>query len=447
MGLGTYLKNSVFDFLLCAVASSALCYACLIAFNATHPFQDSPLLVIGCCTALTAALFVIAYDFRTAVFGSVLLALAVIGAALASWASSGAAGLFDDVAGNGAFLVLMIAACAVLTFVLSRRKALVLVLLVGGTLACAVMEYLYWDHQVVATLLFVLAAGSLYAYRNYQQGLLGSDSEQLAFGTTTLAAVGVCLLALVLSVGVFAAAIEPLQPQSVTVKLLTRHVRLQEEKVTGVGDDVSVQNERLFSNNTSGQTEGSSSGEGTSNDRQSDSDEQQRKDQTQHAAGASYGLDSSSDDEAQAQRLQPPEWLPLVLPLAILLAVVLVIVARKAVRRSRYRKISALAPRARVRASYLMLVGAFDKMRVSKGPGLTLEEHARGAHEVFSRFERTSAEPAFPGLTRIYEGVVYGERTPSEEELGRFESYYRRFYKNARRFVGRLKYCILFFRI
>ena len=445
MGLGRYLRNSLWDILLCVAASSSLCYACLIAFLATHPFQSMPWLIIGSCAVIELVLFVIAYNFRSAVIGSGLFVVAVGAISIAAWSTSSAPGLFDDVVGNNALLVFMIVLCAVAVFALSRRKIPCLVLLVLGLILCAAIEYLYWDGQVIATALFALATACLYAYRNYQQKLMGSDSEEISFGATTLAAGLTGLLSILLAVGVFMLFIAPLQPPSLTVKLLTKHVRLDEEHVVGTGDEVSVINEMLFSWNVKDETPLQDTSDGKEPD--SDDRDNQGGETDQDTAGSSLNIDGTGVDLASAVRIRVPDWLPIAMPFIVVLLIALVIAVRKLLRRRRCNRIRALPGDERVKQFYLMFIRAFGKMKMATPHSQTLREYATNAAGEIARFEGTVEEPAFASLTESYCRIVYGDGYPDDEEVAAFDEYYKTFYRNARKFVGVVKYLPLFFRI
>ena len=447
MGFVNYLKHSLWDFVLCACASSALCYVCLIAFVATHSLQDSPLLIIGCCTALSAVLFAIAYNTRTALVGSALLAIVLVAIAVMCWTASPAESIVDDVAGNNVYLVILVTICSVLTFVLSRRKVGALVLLVGGLVVCALMEYLYWDGQLVASAVFGVSAAVLYAYRNYQSGLAGSDSERLLFDSVTGVSAAMAAISVLLAVGVFAVLVAPLDPPSVVVKLLTRHVQLDEVEVRGTGDEVSIRNDLLFSILADGTVQSRSEGEGTDDDREeTDEDPQSEEEQQQDVAGATFGLDNTGDDAAEAVSMQLPEYWPVLALLLVVLIVALVIAARKMIRQRWRRRTLELPADMQVKRYFLYFVNSLGKMKVPQPSNQTLREYLDSLRGQLSEFEGSS-EPEFLELADTYSRCVYGKAPMSPEETARFDRYYEGFHHHARRFVGPIKYLALFFKI
>ncbi|MBO4365638.1 MAG: hypothetical protein J5804_05025 [Eggerthellaceae bacterium] len=450
MSFGNYLKQSVFDMLLCACSAAALCYVCLIAFIATLGYQDSPFIVIVSCIALTAALFCVAYNLRTSLIGGVALAFLFGGAVIACWMQSGTPSLFDDVKGNNAYLVIEVALCCVMVFVLSRRKATAIALLVGGTVLCCAMEYLYWNGKIVATAIFVIATGALYALRAYKANLRGSDSDKLMFGPAVAVAGGLGCLSVLLALGVFALVIAPLNPPAYTLKLVTHHIQLQEVEVRGTGDQVSLLTELLKSLNVLGSKDAPADSDDVNDDKDSQQDQNQDTDQEQETGGSSFGLNEPSDkDAAEAFAINVPPYVPVLLALALIAVVFAVIFGRKAMRRKKYERICSLPPGERLCQLYLYFTKAFTKMKVKRPDSATLREYMDSAGGVYANFEKAdfSESPAFAKLTESYSKCAYGRMEPSDEELDAFEEYYREFHRRAASYVGRLRYVPLFFRI
>ena len=447
MGLKGYLRASLWDFVLCSIASSSLCYVCLIAFISTLPYSDAPWIVIAACTIVTAGLFVTSYSLRTAIIGSIVLVFAFAIALAMSWSSSGALGLFDDIVGNGAYLVVLVSMCSVAVFGLSRKRGLSIVLLVGGVVLCCAIEYLYWDNRIVGSTLYLLSVICLSAYRYYQSRLIGSDSEEVSFGSVTLAAFAMGAVSVALAIGVFSVFIVPLGHPSLTMKLLTKHVRLDEEHVVGTGDEVSVINELLFSWNVSGTSPATKENEGRDSDAGDTDESENGGEKEQETAGSSFNIDGTGVDLGSAVRIRVPDWLAYAVPFALLFLVGLTICARKLVRRYRVNRIRALPGPECVEAFFLMFVKAFGKMGMAVPAGRTLREFADGSTGEIGRFEGVMGRTAFADLTETYSRVVYGEENPDDGEIAAFNTYYKSFYRNARKYVGTLRYVVLFFRI
>lgn len=449
MGFAAYLRQSLWDFILCVCAASSLCYVCLIAFQATSPLQGNIPLIVGVCAAILLVFFAIAQRPMTAAIGSAVLVVAFCAAVVGAWRASGAESLFSDGQGNYVYAVVLFALCSVLTFVLSRWKVPAVVLLAGGLVLCAAMEYLYWQGKVLAVALFGVSAAALIAYRSYQSGLRGSQTEDVSFSATAITALLIAALGAGLSCGVFALAVAPLNPPNVTIKLITKHVRVQEEHLRGVGDTLSVENKELFSTNTNTEQQNADGEQGQLKQQENMDDTQKTdSDQSTPNAGSALGLDSSADNDAgTATSMHVPDWLPFVAGLLALLLVAAVIGIRKVLRRRWLTHLRRKSPAAQVEGLYLYFLRGFGRMGVPLPACQTIGEHARDIEAQSMNFEQVQSDPVFTQLAQEYAAVVYGSHEPGDETLGLFYDYYAAFHKRAVRFAGRLKYLYLFFRM
>lgn len=443
-----YLRYSVWDYFLCLVAASGLCQTCLIAFQSTSSLQAWPLISVGACAVALLVLFAIAYRTETAIVGGIAFAIAVCGSSIAAWYVSGAQSLFSDGANNGAYAVLMLVWPSVLVFLLSRKRTGAVVLLVVGFILCAAMEYLYWQGKVLVVVAFGVGSAALIAYRNYQMGLKGSQSERLMFGQAAASGVAVVLASLLLACGFFAVVIGPLDPPHVTVKLITQHVRIDEEHLRGVGDSLSAQNSELFSLNTNDEQQKSNGSDAQTSTQESEENAQTATDQTVANAGSALNINNQSEQDAgQAVSTQVPDYAFAIVTVLLLALIAAVISIRKALRTRWLRKVKALSPQQQVRALFLFFVVSFKKMKLPVPGAQTLHEYVEGASQLIVDFEGRASDPEFACLADAYTSVVYGGAEPSQEDLERFYSYYGYFHKRACHYVGRIKYLLLFFRI
>lgn len=448
MSFSAYLRQSLWDYILCICAASSLCSSCLIAFQATSPLQGNVPLVIAVNAAILALLFIIAYRPLSAGIGAAALVVVFCVAIVAAWRISGVEILFGDGQGNGVFAVIIFTLSSVLTFVLSRKKTLTIVLLVGGAILSAAMEYLYWQGHVLSIAIFIISAGALIAYRNYQDGLRGSQTEAVSFSTTAIATVLVTALGTGLSFGLFAVVISPLSPPNVVVKLITEHKRVQEEHLRGVGDTLNVENKNLFSLNTSTEQQDATGNEGQLQQKNNMDDvKQANSDQTSANAGSAFALDKPSDENATAVSMHVPEWAPFAIGALIIALIAAAILIRKALRHRWLASLKTKRPSEQAEEYFLYFLRSLGRMDVPMPHHQTIREYAKSIEPQAQDFEQTDGSPAFTALATTYGEVVYGAKEPEESELRAFDDYYAAFHKRSVRFVGRAKYLIVFFRI
>ena len=441
-----YVKTSLIECVLCIVASTCLAYTACSGFYATQGYQDATGIALTAliCAALTCALFAVAYSRRTVLIGVPILVALVVGALVASVATSLVATPMEDVAGNRLYYALCTIVPCVAVFLLSRKKVGCIVLIVCGVALCAAVEYLYWYGHVASFLLFLVAAATLYVYRGYQASLLASESVRLAFGSITLCALALAGVAVLAGVGLFAGVIAPLGPGNITVKLVTEHYRADELEVRGIGsnDDTLDEDEQTDE----------------SNDEVVESSEPDEAAPLEDEGAGENPFDmlSAADDDSLLGRigsglasfsLLVPEWGPWAL-LAVLAALVAAsIFLKKLLRRRRFERAWGKGGGEAMRELYLFFLDRFRRFKIPQPGTLTLTEYAAGFSETFRAFEQGAAAPEFARLTDVYVGHVYGDAPVSEADLALFKDYYERFYKRACGYVGRLRYCRMFFRV
>lgn len=448
-----FLKTHIWDYLLCVAASVALCFTACSVFYATQPFQNAAgvALMVGIAVLLNAAMFAASTSTRAAVAGAVgLLALAIVVLA-ACFATSSGASVLDDVAGNNVFFALACMLSCALVFLLSRKRMTCLLLLVLGVVFCALVEYLYWYGHVVAFVLWLHASLGLFVFRTYQKNLLGSETQKLAFGSVTASGLALGAVALLVAAGLFAAVIAPLNPPNQVIKLFTAHYRVDEVQVVGIGDVQNVQNNNLFSHNATGDAIATDNVNADASSKKGDEDAQAGTTTEQSTSSAAQNTASMGNEggEQQAQGMTLPSWLIPALIAGLIVLIAAAIALKKYLRRRRFARMTQGGPATSMKELYLFFLTRFKKLGMPVPHNQTLPEYLVSAGPELCVFEGAQAQgsSAFAALTAEYQKAVYAPGAAQGDAADAFEEYYRGFYKRACRYKGRLRYCLLFFRI
>ncbi|MBQ9001850.1 MAG: hypothetical protein IJ087_08365 [Eggerthellaceae bacterium] len=446
-----YAKNSLWDFVLCVAASTALAFTLCSGFYATQPFQDvaGTAIVAGLCALITLLLFAVSRTSKTALIGGPLLALALIGAVVASVVPSAGESALDDVPGNYLYFSLVVILPTVFVYVLSRWRGASLVMLVLGTFACALIEYLYWYGHYGAMIVFLVAAAGLFAYRTYQVSLMNSASEHLAFGSVTLFGAALAFAAVAIGVGVFAFAIAPFNPPNLVLKLYTQEFRAQEIEVKGVAASEDAPAENQYSMNMSNEIIYSSDVNDALYNDLGEGQVGRGNATTVQVRNSTLNLGSMDEGEGSddALSLDWPNWLWLIVLCSILALVLLAILVKKLHRHRRYRQFLAQGNDGAVEGLYRFFLDRFERFKMPALGSMTLAEYATNNAGTLEKFASNAATPAFSELTDVYVSHVFGGSPVDDTQMSIFKRYYKVFYKNAVRYVGWLKYPLLFFRV
>lgn len=443
------LKNYIWDFVLCVVISVALAYTLCSAFYSTQVFQNPAGIAIMSAFAavICAALLATSFSTRMRVFGAIGVALCAVIALAVAGSTSAGGNPMDDATGNNLYFAIIAIAVPVLVYAFSRRRGLAILLLIVGVFLCAVVEYLYWYHHVVAFIVFLVAAIAMVVYRTYQRSVLHSDTDTLAFTSVTASGVGLALVAVLVGGGLFALVIAPLNPPNLVVKLITEHYRVQTEEVKGVGNTTNTENLNIYSNRMSNKSSQTNNQTGKQKTKENNQKTAQGNTTTQQVTGTPTSLGRATDDSAGGGNngLNVPEWLPYLIIVLVILAIIAIIVSRQFIRRRRYNRMTAGPPEQTAENLYVFFMRSFNRLKIPQPGALTLGEYSKGYQDVFTDFEEKGSGPSFDELTKIYEENAYGGRPITEEQSSLFKQYYKNLYKRIAHYVGHLRYLVKYF--
>lgn len=438
MSFWQFFKQGIWDMLLCAIAGTALAYTVCSGFYASVFLREMPFVIAAIALVMAVGLYCVSYNARSAAIGSGAIVVLFVAAVIVCVRMSTSSSLFADEQGNYALACILVLLPQVIVFLLTRKRMTCAVLLVVGVFAAAIIEYLYAYGDVLPLVLFGLASIALTIYRTYQRSLLDSESDAMAFNAVTIGGVVFAAFSMLLGFGVFMLVVMPLNPPATEIKLITEHYRIQYEHVRGIGDTETVQSEDQFSNNLSDDEQ---MGNRELNEIESQQDQN--------------AIDGEEDDSgtqgtsgnAQGFLSEQVLWWVLIVLIALVVLCVLAVAIKRFLRHRWYTAVLRQGPDEQVGELYRFFLSRFKKMGIAQPRGQTLAEFVRNNEMAFSLFESTAPAGDFMSLTKAYAHVTYGGEPASTDEVEAYHAYYGSFYKNARRYVGRFKYLLKFFRL
>lgn len=442
MKLGSYFRQGICDMLLCVIASSALIYTLSAGFYAAEVLASNLALVVVPALVLTLVLYAISYSSRSALYGGIVLAIAVVAIFMASVSIQGSA-LFSDEAGSvGVFLVIEIAV-SILVFVLSRKRVTCIILLIGGILLGCVIEFLYWEFHALAFVLFALSAAGLLAIKGYQGNLMSGTTTKVSFPAVTVAAVAMTAVAACLACGIFYVFVAPNDPGRLELILNTEYLSLEDQEVRGVGSTYDEQNPDMLSATSNGLLIASSNAEDSEENTETTMESTAQDDLADQLsqAGAALSIDYTTDEEAATPiTMEQLQLIAIIVAIVIALLLICLVVGKKVSRRMWFNKLCKSDGKQQVKSLYALFIKDLSKFGIKKIPSATFTEFAEQSKGATAIYSLDTGGITIPDLTRTYYKVVYGDVEPEEEELSAFKGFYRRFYRNARRHVGPFVY-------
>ena len=443
MKLSTYVRFAVWDFLLVALASVALAYTALDGFYVDPSFRFG--IVPGAlAAALVFALFVVSYKKSFLLPGGIAYGVAAVGCCVAG-ALASETDILVDGEGNYFIAVATVVVASTVPFLLRRGRAGCALLFIAGVFTCAWVEFFYEGGDVVWALVVLAAALALVVYKNYQLAARRATSVRtLSFSAGF--AVAACVVAVSVGVGALAwyGIVAGLNPDVLDVKLVTEYRSFEEREVHGTSSEYLTPNFDMTSDQTN-------DGVRTTDDLREGEDgietparAKERSTDESESAGTFLGIDLEALQDAFDFQAHP-EFIDAVLPWLVAIAALIVcaivgfFVGRRAWRSRRLARIQAKPLQDQAREIYLFLISRLSKLGFTVPDGLTQLEFAQSVEPSLQRFDELAGVP-FRTLAGVYVDVVYGDYEPTEGEVAGFASYYKAFWKAARKQLGSVRY-------
>ncbi len=435
--MGRYLKSRAADLLLSLCLSVSLIYTISSGFELESVWAGQPYTILPLSLAVLFVLFLAAYRR--------VLTLICIGIGCG-------VGVFTvlymqvnhplaDEAANSTFLYLLITVLtAVLVFLLGRSRAGIIGLFLAGNLIGAGAHFLQFPAPLWSFLLFIPAAFVLYFHRVYLAGLRTAELGKVRPGRHLAQAAVLCLVSLGLAGGLYAGVIWPMDPPTQELKLITILKSMDSLRVLGVSTTRTVLNPDLSSIKPPEQTQRSNEEGEEPDDTQEQPSPPPAQQETQPVSENLTGTDQEQLTPVNYPTHQwNPLWLLLLIPVAIAGAYVLRILLRR-----RWRaQVQALPHEDAVMNYYRFFVKRLRRIGLKRPEGHTLRKFAEDTDLQLQPF--AVGESTFAALTQVYEGVLYGRRTVTEEEYRMFEDFYDHFCRSLRHELGPVRYYLRIF--
>lgn len=458
-GLALFLRANIYDFLMVGVLTVALSYAVLSGFDAALDLRfrfDLQALVAG---GVLLVLYAGSWSRKAralSIVGTIVYCLVVIGAALAlspEESPAFAEGAVNDVEGNYAIFAVVVLACAVLSYVLSRSLGGAVVLAVSGAFCCCVVQFLFreWlgsEGGLVDFVVVLVCAVALVVYRRYRTGLAKADvREGTAFGGTALVGVVAAAASLGVAAVVFVGVIAPLGLGTPILKPFESYIVPPIVEYTGTYDEFLVEdpdrptsllNEREDS--TTQNTEGGSVPD----------EEETPAPQSPILSFLQSTTLFSSDDWTESFDAVTMDRLTLGLLVVVLIVALLVaalIAARIFWREVRLRRLDGKSSADQVVFLYHFLLSRFKKLGLGKPETSTPLEFAYDSRRNLVPFTRGTGQVDFVKVTLIFQRAAYGSGSVTEEDCECVRRYYRAFFANAHQYVGTPRWLFKFWRV
>ena len=459
--LQLFLRSTLGDFLLVLVASVGLVLTVSYAFNSAPDVRGNVAAVAAITIPLLAVLFAGSWSKRAlapACIGAAVYAVAVIAVCAALTPED--VPLFVDAQINDdpeSPVIFGVVALAVplAVYLLSRRRAGMVVLLVAAVVALGAVQFLYRDWATdqggtVVSVVVVVALFALLVFQSYRTGVRQVKRlERTAFARATLFAVATAVVCVALAALVYVAIIAPLGLTTPEIKPFQDYYARPVIEYTGVYDEQQIDNPDITTNKTNDENEDSNQdADGGERQQAPDNNDEEGSNPVTSLVESLTSFDIN--DWNQQFTAVSYEQLRLGALIAMLIAAALLTAAVLLQRSRRERRLKKLADKpleVRIWSVYDFLTGRFAKLGIKRPETLTLMEFAMSHRAQMAPFTRGTGGVDFLALTLIYQRACYDKGRVTEDDWRAVERFYRAFFKNARAYVGRRRWLRDFWRI
>lgn len=336
---------------------------------------------------------------------------------------------------NGTFIFFLVGiVVSILCFLLGRIRMGTIALFLIGLLIQSGSHFLQFPASAWSFLVFLASMAMFYLYRVYMHSLQQAELGNVGIEQYLIQSVAVCMAAVLLAGGIFAAVIRPLDPPTQELKLIRVFEQMEIFKVLGISTTLSVLDPNL------GSEEDPDSVEDVENPGEEESDSIEEQQQTEEDDSLRNRLQQQLSSIRYDWLIAGFKWLILLIPLLIAGAYGL----RVKLHRDWLAKVKALPREDAVLNYYSFFYKRIQKAGLKKTDSSTLREYASDMEHALESFDHEEA--AFGKLTDVYEKVLYGHSSVSQEELNLFEKYYDGFFGRLRHEIGTVKYYLTAFR-
>jgi len=427
-----YIKINAWDAFLCTFASASLNFAVMRSVFIPEALMDTILPVLLFCAVWQILLFAAAYNKKTIVSALILFVLATVIIGVLVYSGTFRPDAF-------AFYVLLTFLASAIVFLLSRTNAGAVVLACIGVLTIGSMTFLRYGDFIISMTVYLFSSVCLFFFRRHR-ALLTAGSGKIRLRYFTAATGCICAAAVALSACMYFAVIQPANPPTRGLKLITRLKTLPILEKLGVSafiylfdpdQTATPRNDESIISDEDAPTGDDNSTQSPSSDDNSDTDTEtlmQGAINRKPASPVSYfGADNS--------------WL--ILPIPVLLIIITVFVLKQLHRKLRLKRFAVNGKKEQIALIYGYLI---EKLPLAGIPSAGYDTAYEYSERIETRVERIFPEGIFSGLTRVFCQTLYGKYEPCEDEFTMFIRCYKDFPSGCRHSIGFWRYILKYFR-
>lgn len=433
-----YLKNSVWNFLLCCIMSWSLAQMCFLGFYIPQSQQYNILLLIAIVVVLNAILWLISFGKKTMLGGLLGFIAAILIAFLYLRISGNLMLAFSDTEDQpNPYLYYMICFVVIVgIWLLASTRRGTLVCMILGVFISALVHFLYHNNQMLWLALFLIGCMVNLALKNYQRNVLKYQNQRISFLSTTLVSLVCVLVVLAVGCGVFYGIVKPLEPPVQKVQLFEKDMAQNVVDRVGLAREVKILDPSLITDQTEETLPDSSSQQSDAN-KEGDADNAGQEEDEDAAADNSVTRFNQTALEDVLNVISYPhleQKTKHVLLICLIVLVAAAITLKVLSHRFWLMAVQKKPKREQIAAMYHLFLRKFKQIKEGKNREETPYEYADREEINLSSF--ITSETDFLEVTDIFVRSEYGTDEISEEDYGKVVDFYQHLFRLLRQYLG-----------
>ncbi len=431
-----HLKYSIPDFILCLLASVGLTVNVVQSFLLPEALSADVPRMFLVSAAVILVLILLSYSRRTAIWGAVgIMVLVVFLFALSVMDIIPRFGEHLDAELNANLWYTIVAVIALLVYLLSRTRAGSWFLLILGVILSAYFLLLEYIYYVWGLVLLLWSVGTWLCYITYRRKLMRANAARTAFLPVLGHAAGVSTLCVLLGCLLWWGVIRPMQPPTQDLPLYYELTQSEAMQVIGVFQPQIVYNPDTAASNVDDAERSNEQEENTDAENPEEVEGTQEEEHSEEDTDTEEKLDADQQEGFAKyirynSRFELTTLITIFGILLLLLIVALVLFFRR--RKIWYRRVTkGLDDEGYIRLFYPFYLRKFRVLKLPPPRGSTPLEYANQLENSTRFLDDTGV--SWQELSAIYHRVAYSGHPPEPEDRGKFEQFYKGFFRCCRK--------------
>ncbi len=435
-----YLKERVWELILCAVASAVITVVFSQGFYVPDRFADNFVLALVLSAIVVFLAILTGYNR----LGMILFPIAVAAAAVIAFLYLNVSNIdIVDVEGSDTSVYIYCFAAIIVPLVVylaTRGRIGVWVVMIAGSTFIGAMDFLHYEVRAWWVVCFVCCCPVLYVLKLYRARSLTGSTFSPQFGKQFRNGLVVALLSLALAGGVYVGVIRTISPPTSDMEFISKIIRWNILEQVGVTDQYTVLNEELTARTEWDNALTNQKNEEEDTEAQEEPEEAEPEEEEESMGDNTGGGNGEEVGESAVSFADQVRNFVIVLIIIICAVLVSIPLIKRYLWKKTLKDANALPARDRVILLCRYYVKRFGRLGFGRSGSQTEREYAEASGATLDNY--TEGTISLSEMMGVYVKARYGNVSPTQEEDAAILGFYPIFRKNLQKKKGWFYYLL-----